>query len=226
MSSSLQLLLRVLPFAIAGALMAVILSDRHRALQRGIAFTLGAAVPIVALTFAVITFLDQLELPIVQHGPGTLSFEIDVFTGTILITLGLLLLLKPGLFARRSKTKVETHKMNSAGSSSASLFRTFWFGFGMMAINGTTILMLIPAAKEIAAAQVRPASKITVALIVDGIMLLSVLVPLTIYALRPRESAELMEQAQAWVKRNVRPVVGWAALLIGCYLIAKSFLGL
>ena len=230
MTSTVQLLIRVLPLAIAGALsptlfglMTVILSNRHHAIRRGLAFALGAAVPVVLVTFAIITVFDDVQLPLFRRGPGTLSLEIDIFVGSILVVLGLALILWQGQFGTsRASSRVQSSSRRTSPDS--SIFRTFWFGFGMMAINGTTLLMLIPAAKDIAVAQARPVSKLTVAIIIDTIIMLSVLVPLAIYTFKPKESAELMEQAEAWIRAHVRPVLGSVALLIGSYLIAKNLI--
>jgi threonine/homoserine/homoserine lactone efflux protein len=151
-----QLLALVIPLGLAGAISPVLLTEQTVVLAgpngRRTArwFAAGAMVTLFAFVCVLVVFGRSISLPKTPH----LNATLDVVIGALLLALSLFLHL------REPKAKTEKPARGEMNPRAA-----YAFGTVSMATNFTTLALIIPAAKEIAASHVELAGRFIVALV-------------------------------------------------------------
>jgi threonine/homoserine/homoserine lactone efflux protein len=219
-----QLLAKTIPLALGAAVsptvLAVgllILSGPRRPVARGTAFTAGVLVTLGALTAIGLTLTHHAIQGTSKHDPITRA--IDGTVGVVLLLLALATVLR----AVTTDRDAPAPKADADPDKHASLAAAFVLGMAMMMANFSTILLYLPAMREISAARVATADKAVVVVIVFLITSLAATVPLTLRLVAPGPSARWFTSLHAAVTRHQRQIAVVIEVLFGAYLLVKAF---
>ena len=153
-----QTLLLILPFGLTGALSPIMLTEQTMmlatsgGLQAGRRYAAGAALVLLAFVAVLVLFGSVISLP----QEPKLDANLDIAIGLALVALSLFLR-KPRIHRHRKKQ----HESHLGGSTA------FGFGAISMATNFTTLALMIPPSKIIAASDLEfPAREILVLVLV------------------------------------------------------------
>ena len=172
----LQVLGVVVPLGLAGALSPVMLTeqtvllaapDGRRAAGR---YAAGAALALLVFAVVLVLFGRSISLPQEPHLDATL----DLVLGTLLVALAVLLRLAA---ARASPGR---HGARELGPGAALAF-----GVGAMATNVTTLALVVPAAKEIAASDLGVPGRAVVVVVLVALASAPAWVPVALTAVAP-----------------------------------------
>jgi cytochrome c biogenesis protein CcdA len=219
-----DLLSKALPLAMGAAVsptvlavVLLILSAPKRPVARGVAYTAGVLVILSGLTV--------LGLVVMRHGVGVgsgrnpVTRAIDGTMGVLLLVLALHTVLKALTVDRESP----------AGPAPAAnpdrysgLGAAFLLGMAMMVANFSTILLYLPAMREVSAARVDTVDKVVVVAIVFVITSLPATLPLALRLVAPGPSARWFAALHGWVTRHQRTIAIVIEVVFGVYLLAKA----
>jgi hypothetical protein len=219
-----ELLSKALPLALGAAvsptvlaLGLLILSAPKRPVARGIAYTAGVLVVLGGLTV--------LGLLVMRHGTG-LGTGRNPVTRAIDGTMGVLLLL---LALHTVLKAVTVDRESPSGPAPAAnpdrytgLGPAFLLGMAMMVANFSTILLYLPAMREVSAARVDTADKALVVAVVFLITSLPATLPLALRLVAPGPSARWFAALHAWVTRHQRQLAVVIEVVFGAYLLLKA----
>ncbi len=153
-----QTLLLILPFGLTGALSPIMLTEQTMllttpgGLRAGRRYAAGAVLVLLGFVAVLVLFGSAISLP----QEPKLDANLDITIGVVLIVLSLFLR-KPRIHRQKKK-----HHGHHLGGSTA-----FGFGAFSMATNFTTLALMIPASKLIAASDLEfPAREVLVLVLV------------------------------------------------------------
>ncbi len=219
-----ELLSKVVPLALGAAIsptvLAVgllILSAPRRPVARGAAFTAGVLAILAGLTAVGLTLTHHA-----LNGPG----QRNPITRAIDGTLGAVLL----LLAVTTVLRALTTDKESAGPKAAadpdkhaSLWAAFVLGMAMMMSNFSTILLYLPAMREVSASRVAQGDKVVVVAIVFLITSLAATLPLLVRVVAPGPAAGWFAALHGFVTRHQRQIAVVIEVVFGAYLLVKAF---
>jgi hypothetical protein len=212
MAPLLAALALVTPLALGGAVSPVMLSEQavllagRDGMSAGTRYAAGVVVTALAAVLAVLLVGHSVELP---RRPR-LDASLDLVVGVVLLAVAGLVHALAG--RRPERPTAGPHRPHAA----------FGFGVFSMATNFTTLALLIPAAKEIAAAHVGPAGRTALVLVVVASCTLPAWVPVALTRLAPDPGRRLLDAMGEEIARH-----GRAALLVllagaGLFFIARG----
>ncbi|MBJ7354384.1 MAG: GAP family protein [Thermoleophilaceae bacterium] len=213
----LQLLAFVVPLGLAGAISPVLLTEQTVVLAgpngTRIArfFAAGAMIALFAFVCALVLFGRAIELPKTPH----LSATLDVVIGVAL--LGLAAFLR----VRRPKPKTEKSPRGELNARAAYIFGTV-----SMATNFTTLALIIPASKEIAASHVDFAERVIVAVILVVLASIPVWLPLALTAIAPGPALRGLNAFGDFIQRRGHAATITLVAIIGIVLLVRGVLRL
>jgi len=216
------LLARVIPLALGAAVSPALLtvavltiSSPRRGLARGFALALGVLAAITVLTALGLTILSHTT----SHPSATksaVSDAIDVTVGLVLLALALKGLLD------RSKAQPAGDPADDSSRAPMGLIATFGAGAALMVSNVTSIILYIPAMKEIAKSDVSDAGKAVTTVIVMLITALPVLLPLAVRLVAPQSSQRWLASLNEFISRHHHTLIVGVEIVFGTYLLAKG----
>lgn len=217
-----ELMAKVLPLALAGAISPtvlalglVVLSGRESPRARGLAFLGGVTTVTVAISLLVV-FVFGSAVPSSQKGSGShLAAWIDLFFAAVLLLLGAV------TFARRNHGKKE--KKSHDEEPGRRLGRFYLLGLVVMIGNLTTLAVFLPALKEIAIDKVSGADRIVALVVVDVIVLLPAWLPVALYLVSPKTARKVLDPLNGFLQRHTTSIGVGICLVFAVYL---GFLGL
>jgi threonine/homoserine/homoserine lactone efflux protein len=219
-----QLLAKAIPLALGAAVsptvLAVgllILSGPRRPVARGTAFTAGVLAILGVLTAFGLTLTHHAVSGPAKHDPITRA--IDGTFGAVLLLLALATVLK----ALTTDREDPAPKPEADPDKHAGLAAAFLLGTAMMMANFSTILLYLPAMREISASRVGTTDKAVVVVIVFLITSLAATVPLLLRVLVPGPAARWFTSLHAAVTRHQRQVAVVIEVVFGAYLLVKAF---
>jgi len=218
-----ELLTKTIPLAFGAAVsptvLAVgllILSAPKRPVARGAAFTVGVLTILAALTAVGLTLTHHAI-----SGPG----QRDPITRAIDGTLGaVLLLLAVTTVLRALTTDRESSGPKPAADPDkhAGLGAAYLLGMAMMMSNFSTILLYLPAMREVSASRVDVADKAVAVAIVFVVTAVAAWLPLLVRVVAPGPSTRWFATMHAFVTRHQRQIAVVVEVVFGAYLLIKA----
>lgn len=217
-----ELIARVLPLALAGAIsptvlavVLVVLSEKRYPKLRGLAFLAGTTTVVVAISLLVVFVLGS-AVPDSQKGSDSdLSGYIDLGFSVLLLALAAF------TFSRRNHPHKEHH--DSSKEPGARLSRFYAIGAAIMLLNFTTLAVFLPALKEIAIDKVSEADRIAALVVVDVIVLTPAWLPVLLYLVSPRLARKVLDPLNDLLLRHRVAVGVGICLVFAAYL---AYLGI
>lgn len=224
-----DLLVKIIPMALGAAasptmlaVLIVILARPPAALRRGIAFTAAGTIPLLVLSAVVALLWRGASLG------GETAQPDDNRAAWVDVGVGVLLLLLGGLLYLRHRRRAE-HPAGSRSDAAAAhhgVLRAGVLGFALMATNTSTLLLYIPAAKDIANSPAGGAVKVVGWVVLLLVTMLPMLVTLVTYAVAPGTAQRVLEPLGAWFTRHNFAITLAIFVVLGVYLVVRGGLHL
>jgi hypothetical protein len=211
----LQLLVVVLPFGLAAAVSPVLLTEQTILLagpggrRTATFFALGAGAILLLVICALVLFGRAIALP---EDP-TLVAALDVAIGAALIGVAAVLHL------RRPAQPVTMAPMLDPR-------RALGFGVFSMATNFTTLALLVPGARVIAASDVPVYGHLLGVIVLVGLAAIPVWVPIALTSAAPGPASRGLGALATLIERRGRVLAVLALLVIGAILIVRGLISL
>ena len=212
----LQVLGVVVPLGLAGALSPVMLTeqtvllaapDGRRAAGR---YAAGAALALLVFAVVLVLFGRSISLPQEPHLDATL----DLVLGTLLVALAVLLRLR-----RPREPRPPRRAQLGPGAALA-------FGVGAMATNVTTLALVVPAAKEIAASDLGVPGRAVVVVVLVALASAPAWVPVALTAVAPGPAERALHAVADVIGRRGRGLTVWLLAGFGVLLDLRGVLRL
>ncbi|MDO8143310.1 GAP family protein [Isoptericola sp. 178] len=209
----LKVLAVVVPLALVGAVSPMMLSEQTFLLSgrdgRRVAarYALGVVLTLLVILSALVLFGRSLALP----KEPTLSASLDIVLGSLLVLLAV------ALEVRRRRHRPTEPRSRALGPGAA-----FGFGVFSMATNFTTMAVLVPAAKEIAAGGLEVVGRVVAILVVVVVASLPAWLPLVLTLVAPGPAGRGLKALADFVaKRGAQLTVVLVAGL-GLFLVGRG----
>ena len=207
----LPLLLGAAVSPVAAVGMIAVLTSKDSPRLKGLVYLLGATFPLIVAGFVIAFFFNKVPTPNTTKPIGS---WIDIIAGIVLLGLAV----KNFLHHTTKKPKAKQKVQHTLGYS-----KTFFLGIGLMLTNFTTLIVFIPAAKDIAISSLDSMQKLAV-LGVSLIVVMSLIaLPLVIDFVFPRGSNELLERLRDWMLSHNKSIERIVLIVFGIYLLIKGF---
>ncbi|QBR90915.1 GAP family protein [Nocardioides euryhalodurans] len=214
----LHLLIVVLPLGLAAAVSPVMVTEQAvllagpRGRRTAALYAAGTGTVLAGLVGAVLLLGRSLSLP---RAPQ-LDASLDLLIGGLLLALAAVLgVWHPG----RRRTKERSHRpLTPAGA--------FAFGAFSMATNVTTLALVVPAAKEIAASPLAVWEHVTAALLLVGVVCLPAWGPVALTSVAPGPASRLLARMQRLIDRHGRLLVTLLIVAAGGFFVVRGILRL
>ena len=215
-----DLIARVLPLALAGAISPtvlaiclVILSSPKSPKARGLYFLAGVTTVTVAISLLVVFGFGN-AVPESQKGTSShLAGYIDLAFAAILILLAVL------TYATRNRKKKDDKPDPVTG---VHPLRYYAIGLVIMLGNFTTLAVFLPALKDIAIDKIAEADRILAMVMVDVIVLTPAWLPVGLYLISPATAKKVLTPLNEFLQRHRTAVGITICLVFAAYL---TFLG-
>lgn len=214
---------RTLPLALGAAVSPtvlgvalLVLSAPRRPVARGVAYCAGVMVVLAGLTVTGLVVMRHGST--VGQGGDPVTRAVDATVGTLLVLLAVRSVLR-GLTVERNRPPAERQPSIVGG---AGLGAAFLLGTAMMASNLSTVVLYLPAMRDVAVARVPTASKALVVAVVLCITSLPATLPLAVRVGLPDRSARWFEALHGWVQRHQRQLAVAVEVAFGAYLLIRA----
>ncbi|MGH3314518.1 MAG: GAP family protein [Nocardioidaceae bacterium] len=210
----LHLLLVLVPLGLAASVSPVMLTEQTVLLagpggrRIGLLFAAGTALVLVVLVDAILILGRSLSLPRAPH----LDASLDLAIG------GLLLVLAVALHLWRSPDRDTERRLHQRMSLPAA----FAFGIFSMATNVTTIALVVPAAKEIAASHLAIWESLLAATLLVIAACLPAWGPVALEAAAPQTAGRFLDRLETFISRHGRQLVVLLIVAAGGYLVVRG----
>ena len=200
----LHLLLVLVPLGLAASVSPVMLTEQTVLLavpggrRAGLLYAAGAATVLVLVVAAVLVMGRSLSLPTAPHLDATL----DLVVGGALVALALAVHLVPARERQPSRR----------GARQLGPVAALGFGAFSMGTNVTTLALVVPAAKEIAAASVPTWGRLLASALLVALACLPAWGPVLLVAAAPTAAGRFLGRVEDLLHRHGRLV---AVLLVG-----------
>ena len=217
-----ELIAKVLPLAIGAAIsptvlivVLVVLSGRAHPRARGAAYAAGAITVLLGLTVISLTVLRRS----VTHRAGgdPVYAWIDLGAGVLLAVIGIRTLLTA---PKPKKPRAEPEDPRP------QLGRFFGIGVAIMLTNFSTLVLYVPAMKEVAIAHVGDGAKVLTVVLVLGITSILAWAPVLLDTVAPRAAARVLEPLNAFMTRHQRTLSVVVCFVFAVYFVVKGLRGL
>ncbi|MFH1148948.1 MAG: GAP family protein [Actinomycetota bacterium] len=146
-------------------------------------------------------------------GKGTVDAWIDLILGVLC-----LLALIPALMRKPKPERKERGEIKGRTA--------FVVGAGAMAVNASTIVIYMSGVHLITKAGLDPAEDVIAFLVLTAVTLVSLIVPMLLYALFPKTGEKVLTRMRTWLARYHKLIGAGILLVFGAYLLIKGILGL
>ena len=214
----LHLLLVLVPLGLAASVSPVMLTEQTVLLavpggrRAGLLYAAGAATVLVLLVAAVLVMGRSLSLPTAPHLDATL----DLVVGGALVALALAVHLVPA--RERQPSRRGTRQLGPAAA--------LGFGAFSMSTNVTTLALVVPAAKEIAAASVPTWGRLLAAALLVALACLPAWGPVVLVAAAPTAAGRLLGRVEDLLHRHGRLLAVLLVAGAGLFLVGRGVIRL
>lgn len=193
------------PLVLLGAI-AVMTGPAPR--RHGLAYAVGVAIPLLAVTALAMILGRAFELP---QASDAVKGAIDIALASVLFVLGV-------RAWRRPPAPAKPRERPAGGGFG----RVVAMGAGLMTSNVTTFALYVPALKLIEESGVGVPDEVAAIAIVLAITMAPVLVPLAIVTVAPGASERLLTSAGDWFARHRRRLAIGLCFGFGVYLLVHG----
>jgi len=210
-----HLLLVLVPLGLAAAVSPVMLTEQtvllagDRGLRAGSAYAAGTALVLVVVVGAVLLVGRSVALPRTPRLDATL----DLVIGGLLLALGLVAWL-----SQRRPHRRPSH----AGSRALAPPAALAFGLFSMATNVTTLALVVPASKEIAANDLPLWDSLPSALVLVALAALPGWGPVALDAAAPTTAQRVLTSLERLIRRRGRQLVVGLLVAAGLFLVGRG----
>lgn len=210
----------VVPLALIGAVSPVMLSeqtvllsgrDGHRVAAR---YAIGVAATLLAIVSALVVFGRSIALPT----EPSLSATLDIILGSVLLVLAAAVQIRQHRNHPDRPKKLEQRAL----SPNAAL----GFGVFSMATNFTTMAILVPVAKEIAASGLDAVARVVVVLVVVVVAALPAWLPLALSLVVPGPADRGLRAVENLINRRGAELTALLLAALGLFLIVRGIVHL
>ncbi len=211
-------LLAILPFALAAAISPMMLTEQTLLLTSSGGrpasrrYAIAAALALLIFVALLVFFGRAISLP----QEPKLSARLDIALGAALVFVAYPLL-------RRSAKRPRTNH----GKSSATRFETkgaYAFGAFSMATNFTSLALVVPASKIIAASETSFPERETIILVLVAIVATPAWLPLALTGLAPGPATRFLDAVQRLIQSRGRQLVRALVLALGLILLGHGII--
>ncbi len=214
-----QLLASVIPLSIGAAfsptvlaMILVILGGKTNPRRKAAVMIIGMSIALVGIGLAAGTLTGVTANTEVK----SVTLWLDIILGLVLIGLGLRkLLIKPTDKADKPRVQGEEKK-----SKRVAAFLPI--GIVVMLTDFSSIVLFIPAIRDITAASISLTAKLLVAAIPFIAVLAPAIVPLLAVVFSPDKAGQAMQKLNAWLARHSKTIGVTLAFAFGAYLLWKG----
>lgn len=216
-----ELLAKAMPLAFGAAMsplilamLVVTLSGSNHPRGRAIAFTMGMGTSLVLVSILGFTLLKGVVIPSLSD-PSTTLAAIDIAFGVVLLLVVALRLV--------GRSATPEHPANPApGGAAPRLGRYYLLGMVRMGTNMTSLVLFIPAVKDVSASAVGLAAQIVVLALLILITMLPALIPVGADLLLPGEADPVLSGLGRRLSRHGRTLVTIVLGGLGGYLVVRG----
>jgi threonine/homoserine/homoserine lactone efflux protein len=208
-----KLLALIIPLGLAGAVSPVLLTEQTVMLssqggrRSGIAFALGAIAVLTAFIVVLVLFGRSIKLPKTPH----LDAQLDVVVGVLLLATATLLKLRRPAEKKEKPAKAE---MKPAAAFSVGCFS--------MATNFTTLALMVPAAKEVAASQLEIPGRAAASIVLIALASIPAWLPLALTGLAPETASRILGRMNAVTSEHGKQIGHWLLVIVGAYFVVRG----
>ena len=211
----------ILPLGLGGSVSPVMLTEQTLLLagpdgrRAGLHYAAGAALTLLVVVLAVVLFGAALSLP----SEPRLDASLDLALGAILVLLAGLgyiwLRVHPGVGHDQRPSQASRRRRAA-----------FPFGAFSMATNFTTLALVLPAAKEIASADLEVAAKAALAFVLVGLASAPAWVPVVLTRVAPDTGQRMLDAIGRLIARYGRQAIVALLSLAGLFFVARGLIRL
>ena len=204
----------VIPLAFAGAISPVMLTEQTVLLAgregRRVArnYAIGVAGTLLVVLSVLVLFGSSIKLP----EEPSLSASLDVALGAVLVLVAAV------LRYRRPRTPKPSKSRDRGLNPSQAL----GFGVFSMATNFTTLAVMVPVAKEIAASDLEVLARLVVICIVVVVAALPAWLPIAMTLVAPDPTRRALEALAAFIDTRGRLVTVLLLAAVGLFLVGRG----
>lgn len=209
-----ELLAKVVPLAVGAAfsptlltVLVIILGAPLHPRSRGAAFAVGAAVVLGGLTVVSLTLMGHRVTGATRRDP--FYAWVDLAAALLLVLIAIRAIVHPRQAKPRASESADTgvHPLRFVG-----------LGIVMMLTNFSTIVLYIPAMKQISIAPVSTTDQALAVALVFLITTVTLWLPLGLYAAAPSLGRRLLEPVDRFLTRNSRVITVVVCAVFAVYL--------
>jgi Sap, sulfolipid-1-addressing protein len=217
----LAVLMLILPLGLAGSVSPVMLTEQTLLLagpdgrRAGMHYAVGAALTLLVVVLAVVLFGAALSLP----SEPRLDASLDLALGAILVVVG---------GVGYAWVRLHARVGHDEGRSKKSRRRRAAFPFGAfsMATNFTTLALVLPAAKEIASADLEVVGKAVLACVLVGLASAPAWVPVVLTRVAPGAGQRTLDAISGLIARYGRQAIVALLSFAGLFFVARGLIRL
>jgi threonine/homoserine/homoserine lactone efflux protein len=217
----LAVLLLILPLGLGGSVSPVMLTEQTLLLaapggrRAGMQYAVGAALTLLVVVLAVVLFGAALSLP----SEPRLDASLDLALGAILVVLAGL-----GYVWVRSHPSIGHDRRPSKEPRRNRA--AFPFGAFSMATNFTTLALVLPAAKEIASADLEVVGKAALVFVLVGLASAPAWLPVVLTRVAPGAGQRILDAIGRLIARYGRQAIVALLSLAGLFFVARGLIRL
>ncbi len=210
----LHLLFVLVPLGLAASVSPVMLTEQTVLLaapqgrRSALLYAVGTATVLVALVGGIVVLGQSLSLPATPH----LNASLDLVVGALLLVLALVLRV---WHPRNHTTQRRAHERMSPPAAYA-------FGVFSMATNVTTLALVVPAAKEIAASQVALWEGVVAAALLVAAGCVPAWGPVALVTAAPETAGGVLDRFETFIQRHGRMLVALLVAAAGVFLVVRG----
>jgi threonine/homoserine/homoserine lactone efflux protein len=208
-------LMLVVPMGFAAALSPMMLTEQtvllagHRGRQAADRYALGTALVTVVYVGALVAWGRAISLPT----RPTLSATMDVVAGVVLVLVAAIIRRRP---PRRTRERPARTEMGPGAA--------FGFGVFSMATNFTSLAVLLPAAKDIAASSMITIGRIALIVVLVVLATMPAWIPIAATKVAPGPAERALTSLSRLISRYGRNIAVVLVAALGFVLIGRGAL--
>lgn len=212
--------LQILPLLLGAAIspvattgmITVLATSTTKTRTRGFIYLIGTTIPLLVLGIPGIFLFSKIDI---MPKNNIITSWIDLLAGIVLLGLAVHLILKP-----KQKT---TRPVKDDIKHTEGFGKIVGLGIALMITNFSTLVLFVPAIKDIADSSLESAEKLLLLLISIIITLLMIVTPLVIYLLLPKKSESILKSLKLFINRHMREITLSLLIVFGVYLLIRGF---
>lgn len=216
------MLLRVIPFAVLGALspfnislVILMLLSPERPIARAFSFIAGFVASLYVIGALTIGFFVNIYVPPLRPG----AYVLITTLGVVLLVIGI----------RQLVTRIDPDEPPAAWMKQVSQFRpltAFGVGFLLSLLGIKTLTIYVSCLSIIITSGIGVVNQALTVLLVTFIMIVTMLIPVVVYLIEPQRGKDILRRMRFWMVENQHRIAGAVLLVVGIAIILVGVEGL